>query len=100
MQIDRALMQTSLAFAAAIVLSVLAVTGAVLAFDRPRTPLPLQSVERALNDVDFHDMPQKSFFTARDGTRLSYRAYPGDPKHVVILVHGSSGTSASMHAVA
>ena len=45
-------------------------------------------------------MPERSHFTARDGTRLDYRAYPGDPSNVVVLVHGSSGSTASMHPLA
>jgi pimeloyl-ACP methyl ester carboxylesterase len=60
----------------------------------------MQSVSSAFVDVDFTTMPPKSFFTARDGARLCYRAYPGEPARVVVLVHGSSGTSESMHAVA
>ena len=43
-------------------------------------------------------MPDLSYFAARDGTRLKYRAYPGDDGNIVVLVHGSSGTSASMDA--
>ncbi len=60
----------------------------------------MTSVSDAFAGTDFSNMPPKSHFTARDGTRLDYRAYPGDPARVVVLVHGSSGTSASMHLVA
>jgi pimeloyl-ACP methyl ester carboxylesterase len=60
----------------------------------------MATVENAFAGADFSGMPEKSHFIARDGTRLDYRAYPGDPSTVVVLVHGSSGTSASMHFVA
>jgi alpha-beta hydrolase superfamily lysophospholipase len=66
----------------------------------PKTPTPMGSVENAFAGVDFSDLPKVSHFTARDGTALSYRAYPGDAKKIAVLVHGSSGTSLSMHAVA
>ena len=69
-------------------------------FGAPKPPSPMQSVSDAFADVDFATMPPKSFFTARDGTALCYRTYPGDPARVTVLVHGSSGTSESMHAVA
>jgi len=87
---------------AVIVLLILIVgaVGATLAFTAPKPPPPMTSVETAFVGADFSGMPERSHFIARDGTRLDYRAYPGDPDTVVILVHGSSGTSASMHFVA
>jgi len=74
--------------------------GAVLAFTAPQAPPPMVSVENAFEGADFSTMPERSHFVARDSTHLDYRAYPGDPNTVVVLVHGSSGTSASMHFVA
>jgi pimeloyl-ACP methyl ester carboxylesterase len=74
--------------------------GATLAFTAPTPPPPMKSVETAFVGADFRAMPERSHFVARDGTRLDYRAYPGDPNTVAVLVHGSSGTSASMHFVA
>jgi pimeloyl-ACP methyl ester carboxylesterase len=79
---------------------IIGATGATLAFTAPTPPPPMKSVETAFVGADFSGMPERSHFTARDGTRLDYRAYPGDPNIVVVLVHGSSGTSASMHFVA
>src|SRR3569832_24491 len=73
---------------------------ATVAFSTP-APLPqMTSVSDAFDGTDFSDVPPKQHFTARDGTRLDFRAYPGDPARVVVLVHGSSGTSGSMHLVA
>ncbi len=66
----------------------------------PAVPPSLQTVETAFAGVDFSDMPAASSFAARDGAKLTYRLYRGDPAMVAILVHGSSGTSGSMHAVA
>lgn len=84
----------------AVVLVLAMVLAAAIAFDAPKTPPVMPSVAKSLDRVDFSDLPAMSHFTARDGTALATRAYPGDPARVVILVHGSSGTTASMHAVA
>src|SRR5664279_5320221 len=83
-------------------LALVAVAGfaAVIAFSAPAPITPMASVEDAFAGVDFSDMPPVRHFTARDGTALVYRAYPGDPKRVVVLIHGSSGTTASVHPLA
>ena len=55
------------------------------------------------NNVDFSDLPEASYATARDGTKLAFRAYPatgGAVKGSVVLVHGSSASSSSMHLMA
>jgi pimeloyl-ACP methyl ester carboxylesterase len=76
-------------------------TAAILAFDSPKPPPEMASVERSYDHVDFSKAPPRQFFTARDGTRLAFRAYPGHaPRETVVLIHGSSGNSASMHPVA
>lgn len=75
-------------------------TGLVLALDSPQAPPPMISVEHAFDRVDFSDMPPPTHFAARDGTKLFYRHYPGGSNETVVLVHGSSGTSASMHVLA
>lgn len=83
-----------------VLLLVVAALAGVIAFSAPSPPPPMHEVANAFAGVDFSDMPAKQHFTARDGTQLVYRAYPGDPNRVVVLVHGSSGTTASMHALA
>ena len=73
---------------------------AVIAFDSPRPPPLLPSVEHVFDDVDYSDMPEKLSFRARDGVPLAFRTYRGEPNRIAVLIHGSSGTSAGMHAVA
>lgn len=62
----------------------------------------LDSISRTARAVDRSDMPEVSRFQARDGTTLGYRHYaasrPGP--RVAVLVHGSSGSSSSVHALA
>ena len=70
----------------------------------PVTPLPeLTSVSNAARAVDRSTMPPLSRFSARDGTELAYRHYPARGPasgKIAILVHGSSGSSVAIHAVA
>jgi alpha-beta hydrolase superfamily lysophospholipase len=70
----------------------------------PLTPLPeLTSISKAARAVDRSSMPPLSRFSARDGTELAYRHYPArGPANgkIAILVHGSSGSSVAVHAVA
>ena len=75
-----------------------------ITFGGPGSPHPMGSVIDPFSSVDFSDLPPLSDFTARDGTKLAYRAYasaaatPGDGS--VVLIHGSSATSSSMHPMA
>src|SRR5262245_9954963 len=77
--------------------------GAIL-FGGPRTPQPVASINDPFSSVDFSDLPPVAQFTARDRTQFSYRHYPSTaatPGEVsVVLVHGSSATSSSMHPMA
>jgi len=86
----------------AAVLALLAAGGlaAVIALSAPAAPKPMRSVTEAFSGVQFAGLPPLAHFTARDGTSLACRAYPGDPARVVVVIHGSSGTTASMHLVA
>ena len=90
-------MLTSIAIVAVIAAAILA---AIIAFSNPEPLPPMKSVATAFEGADFHDMPPKQHFTARDGTILDYRLYPGEPQRIAVLVHGSSGPSASMHPLA
>jgi alpha-beta hydrolase superfamily lysophospholipase len=70
----------------------------------PLTPLPeLRSVSETARAVDRSTMPALEHFAARDGTTLAYRHYPARGPAagpIAILVHGSSGSSLSVHALA
>jgi pimeloyl-ACP methyl ester carboxylesterase len=70
----------------------------------PLARLPeLTSVSHAARAVDRSTMPPLQRFSARDGTQLAYRHYPARGPasgKVAILVHGSSGSSSAVHALA
>jgi pimeloyl-ACP methyl ester carboxylesterase len=70
----------------------------------PLERLPeLTSISQSARAVDRSSMPPLQRFSARDGTELAYRHYPArgtSSGQVAILVHGSSGSSVAVHALA
>src|SRR4029077_17940132 len=75
---------------------------AMLATPLARLP-ELTSVSKTARAVDRSTMPPLSRFSARDGTELAYRHYPARgvaSGKIAILVHGSSGSSPAVHALA
>jgi len=68
-----------------------------------RRPPQLISVSETARAVDRSTMPEVERFQARDGTGLAYRRYPARGASVgraAILIHGSAGSSTSIHALA
>lgn len=69
-------------------------------FDPPALP-PLKAISSPFASIDYSNLPAIGFYEARDGTPLAYRHYPAvNPRKTVVLVHGSSGSGHSMHALA
>jgi alpha-beta hydrolase superfamily lysophospholipase len=69
----------------------------------PSQPPPMQSVRDPFKSVDFSDLPPVQRFTARDGVQLAYRTYgkvDTGNRSSVVLVHGSSSRSDSIHPLA
>ena len=88
-----------------VIVAVLVVAfGLAIALGGPgEPPPPMSSINDPFKNVDFSDLPERSHFTARDGAKIAFRAYPaiGDAiKGSVVLVHGSSASSSSMHVMA
>jgi alpha-beta hydrolase superfamily lysophospholipase len=78
------------------------VLAAMLATPLARLP-ELSSVSQAARAVDRSTMPDLERFSARDGTNLAYRHYPARgaaSDKIAILIHGSSGSSIAVHALA
>lgn len=64
---------------------------------------PMESINSPFKAVDFSDLPPSLRYKAEDGTALAYRRYSpgrGVLKGSVVLVHGSSASSNSMHVLA
>jgi non-heme chloroperoxidase len=73
---------------------------AVIAFDAPTSPPPMVSMAASLKQINRGDVPAPLQFRARDGASLQYYAYPAEPDKVAVLIHGTAGPGASMHALA
>jgi alpha-beta hydrolase superfamily lysophospholipase len=68
-----------------------------------RRPPELTSISATAGAVDRSDMPPLQRFHARDGTELGYRHYPARGPasgQAAVLIHGSSGSSVAVHALA
>jgi len=68
-----------------------------------RRPSELTSISKTAGAVDRSTMPGLDRFHARDGTELAYRHYPARSLatgQIAIVVHGSSGSSVAVHALA
>jgi alpha-beta hydrolase superfamily lysophospholipase len=68
-----------------------------------RPPPELTSISKTAGAVDRSTMPAIDRFHARDGTELGYRHYPARPPasgQIAVVVHGSSGSSVAVHALA
>ena len=66
-------------------------------------PPHLASISDTARAVDRSTMPRIEVFQARDGTNLAYRHYPvrtASSGRAAILIHGSSGSSVAIHALA
>ena len=68
-----------------------------------RRPPELASISKTARAVDRSAMPGAERFQARDGTVLAYRHYPARAPatgQIAVVVHGSSGSSVAVHALA
>jgi non-heme chloroperoxidase len=72
---------------AGLIVVVLGLLGGVLAFDTPARLPPLASLSGPFANVDFGDLPAVQTYAARDGVKLGYRVYEGEP---VVRGHGFS----------
>lgn len=95
---------TALFVSALLILGALA---AAILFGGPKALPPMAGINNPFKAVDFSDLPPPRDYAAADGASLYYRQYepavsaraspsPGS----VVLVHGSSGSSNSMHLLA
>lgn len=79
------------------------VLAAAITFGGPSVPKPMASINNPFQAVDFSDLPPLLNYKARDGAALAYRQYAppgGTLRGSVVLVHGSSASSNSMHVLA
>jgi alpha-beta hydrolase superfamily lysophospholipase len=90
----------------ALLLLICAVAAAVV-WGGPQPIAALDSINSPFKNLDYSALPPVQRFTARDGAALAYRTYRNDGNNVaikatrrIVLVHGSSASSRSMHPLA
>lgn len=82
------------------ILLLLAVWASAIVWGTATPPEPLASITDPVARQSLSALPERRFVRARDGMALAYRVYPGAIARAVILVHGSTADSASMHSLA
>jgi len=86
---------------AGIILMIGIIFMAAVALSAPEAPPMMESIAAPFRTVNFATLPPVSHYLARDGAKLSYRSYlSANAKQKVVLIHGSSGSSMGMHALA
>lgn len=96
---DRRWLGRALFVGAALPLIALAGFAGMIAFSAPK-PIPRLAAGDSLPGAaawNRAEIPEVRSVVARDGAPLTYRLYPGRSDRAVVLVHGSSGASISMH---
>lgn len=74
-----------------------------IVFGGPKFLPPMVSVNDPFKTVDFSDLPPLRQYAAEDGAALAYRYYDpvgATPRGSIVLIHGSSASSNSMHVLA
>lgn len=84
-----------IAIVACLLLAFGGVLSAAIVFGTAAPPRPVQP-----RQIDLTGLPTLSRYTARDGTPLAYRSYPGGGEQVAVLIHGSGTESSVMNALA
>jgi non-heme chloroperoxidase len=92
------MLRRTLAAVCLLVLIAVGAFAAVIAFNAPTAPPPLAAGNSipGIAQWNWAELPKLQTLNARDGAPLNYRVYPGRRDRAVVLVHGSSGTDASM----
>jgi non-heme chloroperoxidase len=84
-----------------IIVIILGGVAAAIKYSSPASPPTLELISAPFRVIDYSKLPPLSHYTARDGAKLAYRSYiASQPKKTVVLIHGSSAGSTSMHALA
>ena len=97
--IQGALIVTFLTVGAAV-----AILAGMIAFGTGEPPPPLASINAVFEKMDFSDLPAVERIPDRGGGAIAFRRWgqqaASDQGTLVIAIHGSSGSSSSLHALA
>jgi len=98
----------ALSIAAAVAVLAAAVVTLAVAYGGPSPIAALDSINEPFKYLDYSALPKVRRYEARDGATLAYRHYASGPATTtgtapgrrVVLVHGSSASSRSLHPMA
>lgn len=103
-------MKTSTKFAIgmlAFVTIAVAALALVIAMGAPKPIAAMDSINSPFKNLDYSALPSAQRYKARDGAALAYRHYMANPvsnesfkNRRIVLIHGSSASSVSMHTMA
>jgi non-heme chloroperoxidase len=88
---------------AVVIVLFVSIIGIAIILGGPQPPKPMLSVNQPFASVDFSDLPPIQHYTGKDGTPLGFRHYVAKAtvaEGSIVLVHGSSASSNSMHVLA
>ena len=86
-----------------VVLLLIGLLVAAIGWGGPKPIAAKESINAPFKNVDYRALPPVRRYTARDGTALAYRHYGANdatPGRRVVLIHGSSASTRSMHPLA
>src|SRR5215471_11717346 len=91
--------QIFLILAGGLIVIVIVILGGMIVFGTENPPPKLASMNDPFEKVDFSDLPPLETVSARRGSPIAFRRWQpaGDLGLAVILVHGSAGSSTSLH---
>ena len=77
------------------------VLSGMIALGKSAPPAERSSINAPFRSVDFSDMPQLRRLEVSGTSPIAYRHYgPASAREVVVALHGSTGSSSSMHPMA
>ena len=92
---------------ATVVILSMAALALTIALGAPKPIAAMDSINSPFKNVDNSALPSAQRYKARDGAALAYRHYMANPvaneafkNRRIVLIHGSSASSRSMHTVA
>jgi alpha-beta hydrolase superfamily lysophospholipase len=75
----------------------------MITFGASNPPPPLASMNDPLEKIDFSDLPALQTTPSNTGSPIAFREWKtaptGEPELTLILIHGSSGSSMSLHSL-
>ena len=97
-------MKTFFILTGGLVAIVICTLAGMIAFGTGNPPPPLASMNGPFEKVDFSDLPTVQTIPSNNGSPIAFRewknASTGEPELTLILIHGSSGSSTSLHPLA